>query len=111
LHPSWGEWGQRLGRALPPRRRAEGRLGEGRLPQACLGHFSKDPVNGEAASSKRINDGGRDKAERGKLAYSPDQQIRHAAVFPSLSATAPHKRVEQKGPVSKKNPAVASGAL
>src|SRR5262245_50354920 len=31
-----------------PCRRAEGRLGEGRLPTACVMHFDKEPVNARA---------------------------------------------------------------
>ena len=64
-----------------------------------------------AASSKRLNDGGRDKAERGKPAYSPDQQIRHAAVFPPMSAMAPHTRDGAEGASVKKRTPHCQGAL
>jgi hypothetical protein len=62
-----------------------------------------------AASSKRLNDGGRDKAECGKPAYRPDQHIRHAAVFPRCQRRRLMRGMEQKAPVSKKEPRTARG--
>jgi len=47
-----------------------------------------------AASSKRLNDGGRDKAECG-----PDQQIHHAAVCPPCQRRRLTRGMEQKGPI------------
>jgi hypothetical protein len=55
-----------------------------------------------AASSKRIDDGGRDKAERGKPAYRPDQQIHHAAVFLVVSDGASYEGLSRTGQCQKK---------
>src|SRR5205814_2031069 len=45
-----------------------------------------------------------DKTERGEPTHSPDQQLRHAAVFPCCQRRRLIRGIEQKGPVSKKEP-------
>jgi hypothetical protein len=66
-------------------------------------------VNRAAASAKHLSDGGGDKTERGEPTHSPDQQLHHAAVFPCCQRWRLIRGMEQKEPVSKKSPAVASG--
>ena len=87
---------------------AFGTAARGQRSTQALPPFPPDGCNGPRPS-KRLNDGGRDKAERGKPAYSPNQQIRHAAVFPPMSAMAPHTRDGAEGAIVKKRPPVLAG--
>src|SRR5437868_15066097 len=61
-------------------------------------------------SAKRLSDGGHDKTERGEPTHSPDQQLRHAAMFPRCQRWRLIRGREQKEPVSKKSPAVRQRA-
>src|SRR5437773_1695715 len=61
-------------------------------------------------SAKHLSDDGCDQTERGEPTHSPDQQLRHGAVSPCCQRRRLIQGKEQKEPVSKKNPAVASGA-
>jgi hypothetical protein len=63
-----------------------------------------------AALAKRLGDGGHDKTERGEPTHSPDQQLRHAAVFPCCQRmAASYEGKSRKSQCQKKNPAVAAG--
>src|SRR5204863_8209612 len=55
-------------------------------------------------SAKRLSDGGRDKTEHGEPTHGLDQQLRYAAVVPCCQRRRLIRGVEQKGPVSKKEP-------
>src|SRR5438067_8857197 len=67
-------------------------------------------INRAAASAKRLGDGGHDKTERGEPTHSPDQQLRHAAVFPCCQRmAASYEGKSRKSQCQKKNPAVAAG--